>query len=80
MSYTAKDMVCARLDTWREFMVENDYQYSPEDTLTFIKECCELYDLDLKVVKEIFEEFEGGDATYDIDKDEIIETEEEETE
>ena len=68
--YSAKDMVCAKIDTWRELMVEYNSQFSPGDTLGYIKECCEEYDLDIKVVKEIFDECEEP-YYYIIDKDEI---------
>jgi hypothetical protein len=66
--YSAKDMILGKIDTWKEQQQIYNPQYDPDETLRFVKECCEEYDLDLKVVKEIFDEVEDP-YYYDIDKD-----------
>ena len=68
--YLAKDMILAKIDTWKQQQMIYNPQYEPEETLSFIKECCEEYDLDLKDVKEIFDEVEDP-YYYDIDEDDI---------
>tara|TARA_B100000424_G_C22613022_1_gene341406 strand:+ start:304 stop:558 length:255 start_codon:yes stop_codon:yes gene_type:complete len=69
--YSAKQIVIAKIDSWRECQIQLNPQYSPADTLSYVKECCEMYDLNKDAVKEIFEEFETP-CYYDIEKDDYV--------
>ena len=76
--FSNKEIVTAKYLTLLELNCRLKLDCSDENKLDFLKEFCEDYDLDINVVKEIFDECEYP-LSYDIDKDEIIDTEEEET-
>ena len=68
--YSAKDIVFAKVNTWRDCLNDCGVKLVRDDVLEYIKGCCEEHDLDIKVVKEIFDECEEP-YYYIIDKDEI---------
>ena len=70
MMYSAKEVVLAKIETWKECQIQLNFQYSPEDTLSYIKECCDNYDLNMDAVKEIFDECEEA-CYYDIENDDV---------
>ncbi len=72
--YSALDMVKSNMEMWRECMCDFDAQYFPSDTLGKVKELCKDYDLDIYSVKEVFDYIEDP-FYYDIDKDEIFNSE-----
>tara|TARA_R100001591_G_C4230271_1_gene151672 strand:+ start:107 stop:526 length:420 start_codon:yes stop_codon:yes gene_type:complete len=69
--FSNKEIVTAKYQTLLELNCRLKLDCSDENKLDFLKEFCEDYDLDINVVKEIFDECEYP-LSYDIDKDEII--------
>ena len=76
-NYTAKEVVAAKVQTWREMQCEYKPNFSTYDTLSYIKECCYEYDLEPEDVKEIFDGCEAP-FYYDIKNDKTVNGNEEE--
>jgi len=73
------DIVLQKTLTWRFCMFQHQYDFEPKDTLSFIKEIAEDFDVDDKQIAKIFNECEDP-YYYDLDKEEIINGEESEEE
>ncbi len=76
------DIVLQKTLTWRWCMFQHQYDFEPDQTLGFIQETAEDFDVDDKQIAKIFNECEDP-YYYDLDKKEIIngdESEEEESE
>lgn len=70
-TYTAYDIVLQKTLTWRWCMFQHQYDFEPDQTLGFIQETAEDFDLDDKQIAKIFNECEDP-FYYDLDKKEII--------
>ena len=76
------DIVLQKTLTWRWCMFQHQYDFEPDQTLSFIQKTAEDFDVDDKQIAKIFNECEDP-YYYDLDKKEIIngdESEEEESE
>tara|TARA_R110000782_G_scaffold26062_1_gene67159 strand:+ start:3356 stop:3628 length:273 start_codon:yes stop_codon:yes gene_type:complete len=68
------------IEVWRGEQMKYNPQFMPEETLQKLKDLCEIYMIDDKnILKEVFDECENP-FVYDINTDEISNSEEEEEE
>jgi len=70
-TYTAKHVIMACIEIWREEQMNYYPQFEPGDTLCKLKELCKDYRVnDKNILKVLFEEHESG-FIYNIETDEI---------
>jgi hypothetical protein len=77
LKYSAYSVVNACVNVWRDLQCDFNKQFSTKDTLEFIKEKCEEYELSEEIVKELFDENEYP-FVYCLKTKEILNSEEEE--
>ena len=70
-TYTAKHVIMACIEIWREEQMNYYPQFEPGETLCKLKELCKDYRVnDKNILKVLFEEHESG-FIYNIETDEI---------
>jgi len=68
------------IEVWRGEQMKYNPQFTPDETLQKLKDLCEIYMIDDKnILKEVFDECEKP-FVYDVNTDEISNSEEEEEE
>ena len=74
MSYccvTQMELALERIETWRECQIQFNPQFTAKETLYYVKEVCDKYDLGLEQVKELFDQVEEP-MVYDIIQDDVF--------
>ena len=69
-----RDIVEGKVGTFQEVSGQADINTQASDTLDYIKECCQEYNLSEQVVKEIFDEYEHP-FCYDLESGDIYNVE-----
>tara|TARA_R110002072_G_scaffold268521_1_gene427557 strand:- start:215 stop:475 length:261 start_codon:yes stop_codon:yes gene_type:complete len=78
-TYTPREVASLVVGAWIEGIHTYCNEIDTGDILEMVKDVCRDYNLGMEVVKEIFEEYEDL-FIYDIEKDEIVNPDEEDEE
>ena len=71
-----KRMIIQQINIFREWCFQNAPDFTAEETLDYVKHVCDINDLNIEIVKEVFDQVESP-FYYNIKKDKAVNPEDE---